>query len=260
MARRGRGGARRTNAGQLTSETTGLSERAAAILDAHIEAAAAAMARFQIERYSRQRAQPHHGHGSGGGSEQARDRLARMIAPGGSHVEYSPPRPAAAVGQSAAREPPPSTPPPTAREVRARESRRQAFLSQGVATGGSVLKAPRPAGLGRAASYLMSPVDEGGGDETQAQLLEQQEELEMSGVRRRLAPNSSGGATGGSSDDGYGSSPVGSPASPRGYSPCSPPERLVGPPRRSRRHCLRAPVTLRDLELDLADHQLLLFG
>ena len=41
-----------TNAGQLTAGNTGLSERTAAILDANIEAAASAMARWQVAKYA----------------------------------------------------------------------------------------------------------------------------------------------------------------------------------------------------------------
>ena len=187
-----------TNAGELTTHNTGLTPRAAAILDANIEAAAAAMASYQLQRYARAQreadtrarraalrggAAAQHRPASG---EQARDRLARMIAPGGGSVTIGVGSPAAQATACDLPSTPPATPPPSAREVQERESRRHAFLRQGVATGGSVLKAARPATLGRAAAYA---------------------EPDQGNVRRRLSPIS-GGDSALSSPSG---SPVGSP-------------------------------------------------
>ena len=143
-----------TNAGQLTPGNTGLSERAAAILDVNIEAAASALARIHIARYDAQRARAEQARqaaaaGCGGATvrrEQTQDRLSRMIAPGGSSLMNP------AVGNVSAAAAVPMTPPPTAGEVKARESRRSAFLDEGEATGGSVLKAARPTDRRRAAA------------------------------------------------------------------------------------------------------------
>lgn len=181
--------AHHTSAGVLTAATTGLSARAAAILDANIEAAAAAMAKVQVERYARaQRQQARADDHCGGQRASARDRLARMIAPGGGGVTVR--LSSSEQGVCARGSTPPATPPPSAREIQERESRRHAFLHKGVATGGSILKAARrPATLGRAATY--------------AQLTGGAEELEFNALRRRLI----GG------DGSASSSPSSSPAS-----------------------------------------------
>ena len=120
-----------TNAGQLTAGNTGLSERTAAILDANIEAAASAMARWQVAKYANMSA-------AAEPERQGRDRLARMIAPG-------------ATGAA-------SHPGPTRRELAEREARRRTFLhtasqtlDRAERTAGTA-QSDDPAGLPRQAS------------------------------------------------------------------------------------------------------------
>lgn len=117
------------------------------------------------------------------------DRLARMIAPtgGGATIAVTSPQGRKLQASGA---PPTATPSPSAREIQERESRRHAFLRQGVATGGSVLKAPRSSNLGGAA-YASSTCGP-----------------DLAAVRRRLSPISGDDSADSSSPSG---SPSGSP-------------------------------------------------
>ncbi len=167
------------------------SARCARLLDLNRRAAKAAMDEFRSEQYQRRtqrqtlergllmegleagRAAVHRGAPTAS-EPPVRDRLARMIAPvgGGATIGVSSPSPQVGRGYLQV----PATPPPSAREVQERESRRHAFLRQGVATGGSVLKAPRPATLGRRSAAYASPTSG------------LPVEPDMVAVRRRLSP------------------------------------------------------------------------
>ena len=115
-------------------ESGGYSARCRWLLELNREAAALAMAAYRAEQRDREGCREADRDRHSGG----RDRLARMIAPSGGGATI------AVSHRERQRGAPPSTPPPSARELQERESRRFAFLRQGVATGGSVLKAPRP--------------------------------------------------------------------------------------------------------------------
>ena len=173
-------------------ESGGYSARCRWLLELNREAAAVAMAAYRAEQRDREgRREADRDRHSGG-----RDRLARMIAPSGGG-------PTVAVShRERQRGAPPSTPPPSARELQERESRRLAFLRQGVATGGSVLKAPRPSTHRNTETATESDREREGGTELGAvwrRLSEARVQRETEGDRGRQR------------EDGDSSSPAASP-------------------------------------------------